>query len=84
MPTRKHLTETERAWNIERLQREFDERANREHLRPCKSCNGYAKLDRKSQCVECIDIPVETKQLPTTSFADITISVNDTAKVQYA
>lgn len=83
MPTKKHLTEDERAANIARLDREFDDRVKREHLRPCKSCNGHAKLDRKSLCVECIDCPIPAKQLPTMLFDPIMTGDNNTAKVQY-
>lgn len=85
MVAKKRLTEDERAANVERLNREFDERAKREDLRPCKSCNGHARLDRKSLCVECVDdCLAPTKQLPTGLFGSITISGNNTAKVEYA
>lgn len=51
--SKRHLTEDERAQNIQRLGSEFDKRVKRDGLRQCGSCNGYAKLDRKQTCDEC-------------------------------
>lgn len=54
--SKRHLTEDERAQNIQRLGAEFDQRVKQDRLRQCGSCNGYAKLDRKQTCDECSEV----------------------------
>ena len=57
MAIKKNMMQNERDVNLSKMQQEFDDRVAREGWRVCRSCNGYAKLDRKGLCTECTDSP---------------------------
>ena len=67
--TKRRLTEDERVQNIERSTKAFDDRVKRGSLAQCKECNGWANLDPKENCDDCVE-PVCGKNKVASEWSD--------------